>query len=58
MRPRIDDDLRMMLAAGESPHAIARRMDRTLGSCAMSLHRAGRTDLARAFWREAKRGAS
>lgn len=58
MRPRIDDDLRMMLAAGESPHAIAARVGRTLGSCGMALHRAGRTDLARQFWREAKRSAS
>lgn len=39
--------------AGESVVQVARRLDKDPEAIARALHRAGRTDLAREYWREA-----
>lgn len=54
-RPSPVEDVRWLLGAGESVDSICQRLGRQPDSLARSLHRAGDTDAARAFWRLSKR---
>lgn len=49
------EDASELLAAGESPVQVARRLDTTVGALSRQLYRRGHPELARIFSREAKR---
>lgn len=50
------EDVEFMLATGEHPARIIKRLDTTPWALAVRLNRAGKRDLARIIEREAKRG--